>query len=1019
VRIQVLGPVRVWLDDNPVELTSAGQRATLGLLAMAAGQPLAQPDLMDSLWGDRPPASAANVIQTHVKHLRRLLEPGRPARSRSTVLPHIGDGYALRVADDDLDLLRFRRLLAGATVAQNRGDPRTAATMLAQALGEWQGTPLMDVPLLAEHPKVIALAEERRAALGRYGELMIALGEVEDALPALKEAVAAQPLDEVGQGRLIRAYGAAGRRAQAFETFHEVRRRLADELGVDPGPELVAAHASVLQDPAQSVPAQSVPSPVATTAKPHTTPAPAQLPADVPGFTGRGDELATLDKLLDDDKEQLTAVVISAVSGTAGVGKTALAVRWAHRVRAGFPDGQLYVNLRGYHAEQPMPPDEALAQFLRALGMPGQDIPLAVDERAACYRSLLDGRRMLIVLDNAASVDQVRPLLPGTASCVVLVTSRDTLSGLVARHGAHRLDLRLLPHDDALSLITRLIGDRVGAEPQAAADLIARCARLPLALRVAAELAIGRPEVPLSRLVEELEDEGRRLELLDAGGDPQTGVRAVFSWSYQQLDPEAARAFRLFGLHPGPDLEAYAAAALVGTDVARARQLLDVLARAHLVQRSPADRYTLHDLLRAYAVDLAAADDEGDRRAALSRLFDAWLAIAGTAIDTLYPAERHRRPRVPLPETPAPPLVDAPAAQAWLDAERANLVAFVVHNATHGWPSHAVRLTIALLRYLESGGHYAEATTMHAYARAAAQQIGDAAAEAHLLTNVAVVDVQQGHYEQAADLLRRAIALARECGDHAAEARALGNLGHVDQWQGRYDAAAQRLQEALALLRRTGDGAGEARALGNLGQVYRRQGRFREASEYLQGAVDMCRRIGDRVGEGYALISLGHVATRQGQPEQATAYHREALEVFRLTSERAGEALALDGLGTVTLDGGSLREAVAIFRQIGERAGEARATNSLGEVLHGTGRPVEAYDQHASALKLAVEIGDRYEQARAHAGLALAAEALGEPATAEEFRRQALTLYSEIGAPEAEDVRRLLMRLQTPRPSTR
>jgi len=999
----VLGPVRAWLDGVPVELTSAGQRATLGLLAMAAGQPLAQPELIDALWGDRPPPSAANVIQTHVKHLRRLLEPGRAARSRSAVLPHIGDGYALRVSDDNLDLLHFRRLLAEATTAQNRGDPRTAATLFAEALGQWQGAPLMDVPLLAEHPKVIALAEERRAALGRYGELMIALGEVEDALPALKEAAAAQPLDEAGQSRLIRAYGAAGLRAKAFETFHEVRRRLADELGVDPGPELVAAHSSVLRDPAEAVASRAVPA-----AKPPATPPPAQLPADVPGFTGRGDELAMLDKLLDDAGDQLTAVVISAVSGTAGVGKTALAVRWAHRVRAGFPDGQLYVNLRGYHAEQPMPPGEALAQFLRALGMPGADIPISVDERAASYRSLLDGRRMLIVLDNAASVEQVRPLLPGSASCVVLVTSRDTLSGLVARHGARRLDLNRLPHNDALSLITRLIGDRVGVDPRAAADLIARCARLPLALRVAAELAIGRPEVPLAQLVHELADEGRRLELLDAGGDPQTGVRAVFSWSYSQLPAAAARAFRLLGLHPGPDLEVYAAAALIGTDVTRARQLLESLARAHLVERTPADRFTLHDLLRAYAVELAGGDHEGDRHAALTRLFDAWLAIAGTAIDTLYPAERHRRPHIPPPETPAPPIVDPPTAQSWLDAERANLVAFVVHHATHDWPRHAVQLTITLLRYLESGGHYAEATTMHTHARRAAQQVGDAAAEAHLLTNVAVVDVQQGHYEQAADLLRRAIALARQCGDHAAEARALGNLGHVDQWQGRYDAAAQRLREALALCRRTGDGAGEARALGNLGQVYRRQGRYREASTHLRGAVRICRQVGDRVGEGYALVSLGDVAARQGHPEQATAHHREALEVFRRTSERAGEALALDGLGTATRDSGRLREAIAIFRQLGERAGEARATNSLGEVLHGAGLAAEAHDRHRSALALAVEIGEKYEQARAFAGLAFAAELMGDSAAAERGLRQALTLYTEIGAPEVADLRRLI-----------
>ena len=1006
----MLGPVRAWLGDVPVELTSAGRRAVLGLLAMAGGQPLGQAELIDALWRDGPPPSAANIIQTHVKHLRRLLEPGRASRSHSACLPRVGDGYALRVSADNLDLLRFRRLLAEATVAQQSGDPRGAAGLFAEALGQWQGAPLMDVPLLAGHPKVTALTEERHAALGRYGELMITLGAVSEALPVLEEAAAAQPLDEAGQARLIRAYAVAGRRAKAFATFHDTRRRLADELGVDPGHALSAAHAAVLRDPGDPA---AAPAPVSPRPRPAPVwPAPAQLPADVPGFTGREEELDALDLLVTDNDEQLTAVVISAVSGMAGVGKTALAVRWAHRARARFPDGQLYVNLCGYDTEQPMTPEDALAGFLRALGMSGGDIPAARDERAAAYRSLLDGRRMLVVLDNAASADQLRPLLPGTASCAVVVTSRDTLPGLVARHGAGRIVVPLLPRDQALDLITRLIGDRVRDDPAAAARLIDRCARLPLALRVAAELAIGRPEVPLKDLVAELADEGRRLELLDAGGDPQTGVRAVFSWSYRQLSPAAARAFRLLGLAPGPDVAGYAAAALLGTGVAEAGELLEVLARAHLVQRIAGDRFTLHDLLRAYAINLAAEIGDGAGNAALDRLFDATLFTATAAMDTLYPAEQHRRARIGRPASPVPPVGDGAGAQAWLDRERANLVALVGHAATHDRPAHAVRLTLTLLRYLESGGHYPEAVAMHEHALRAAEQAGDVLAQAQLLTNVAVMDVQQGRYEQADGLLRRAVELARECGDHAAQARALGNLGHVDQWQGRYDEAAERLQEALALCRLTGDHAAEARALGNLGQVYRRQGRDEQAAAYLGEAVRVCRRIGDPVGEGYALVSLGDVAARQRDSRRAVSCHRAALAIFRRTSERAGTALALDGLGAVTHDAVFLREALEIFRQLGERAGETRVTNSLGEVLTTTGQPGHGRAEHLAALSLAIETGDRYERGRAHAGLARVAEMLGDPDSAGQHWAQAWSRYAEIGAPEAEDIRSIIDRRQ-------
>ncbi len=543
---------------------------------------------------------------------------------------------------------------------------------------------------------------------------------------------------------------------------------------------------------------------------------PAQLPADVDLFTGRTQELAELDLLLtatpartgaaDAAGRGSTSVVISAVSGTAGVGKTALALRWAHRVRGEFPDGQLYMNLRGYDLDQPVSPADALARFLRALGMAGADVPPEVDERAAAYRSLLDGRRMLVVLDNAASVEQIRPLLPGTPSALVVVTSRDSLAGLVARDGARRLDLDLFPPLDAVALLGALIEERVAAEPDAAAALAGQCARLPLALRIAAELAATRPATPLAALVAELVDQQRRLELLDAGGDPRTAIRAVFSWSYQHLPAEAARAFRLLGLHPGPDLDPYAAAALIDTSVEQAQHLLDLLARAHLVQPASLGRYGMHDLLRAFATHIDTGEDsEQERRATLTRLFDHYLATAGASMYTLYPHEQHRRPRIGPPVTPTPPVTDPAAARAWLDAERVTLTAVCAHTEARGWPGHTTGLASTLFRYLEVGGHYPDAVAIHTHARHAARDSGDLAGEAHALTNLGVVCWRQDRYPQAAEHHQHALALFREIGHRAGEADALDNLGLVHRGQGHHGQAVEHHQQALTLTREIGD----------------------------------------------------------------------------------------------------------------------------------------------------------------------------------------------------------------------
>ncbi|MEV6596800.1 tetratricopeptide repeat protein [Actinoplanes sp. NPDC051346] len=969
LRIQVLGLTRAWVGGEPADLGPAGQRAVLGLLLLAEGQPVSRSALVQALWADEPPDSAVNILQTRVKHLRRHLEPRRSARQPSELIPRAGDGYRLNAPPGSVDLAEFRRLvrLAG----QEHDDRR-----LGEALLLWQHSePFADVPVLSHHPAVIALAEERRTALTRYAAAMLADGRTDRAVRLFAEAAAARPLDETGQARLIRAYQAAGRRAQAFDTYQTVRRQLAEELGVDPGPELTAAHEALLaEEPVRRTMSASTGRPVAVPPHPpeaRTAPPPAELPPDTGGFTGRQAELDELDRLVDDPGEALRIIVLS---GTAGVGKTSLAVHWGHRARDRFVDGQLYVNLRGYHPEQPVAAGDALAGLLRSLGLPADSVPADLAERSARLRSLLADRRVLLLLDNAATVEQVRPLLPGTGSCVVLVTSRDSLAGLVARQGADRLELDLLPLADAVALAGRLLRSRTDGEPDAVAALAVQCARLPLALRIAAELALMRRTAPLAALVDELSDRHRRLDLLATGSDPQTDVGVVLSWSYGHLPPATARVFRLLGLHPGPDIDGHALAALCGGEPAVTRRAVDELTRAHLIRRHDDDRFVLHDLLQAYAARLAADDDERDT--ALDRLLHYYRHTAQTAVETMYPAERHRLVAGTAPETPGPSLDTAARSLAWLNAERANLVAVAVHAERHGLPAHTTALTLVLLRYVEAGGHHDEATTLHTHALRAAEQLGDTRQQAHLETNFAVILAQQGRYPQAELRLRHAADLAAKISDPVAQARALGNLGHLHERQGRYAEAADRLDEAIILCRAAGDGTGEARALGNLGQVLLRRGLPGPAEERLRAALTINRRTGDAVGEAYALISLGHIALRQGDHDRAAELCGTALKLCRNNNEPAGEGYALDALGLARLGAGDhaaaldlLRESLVTFSRLGERAGEANAGNSLGEALAASGHVQQARAYHEAALTLAAEIGDHHQRERAVRGL--------------------------------------------------
>ena len=917
MELQVLGTVDVFGAGQRIDAGHAKQRAVLAVLVLDLNQVVPAERLIDRIWGEEPPSSVRNVLYGYVARLRSALAA---AADPAVSLSRRAGGYVLEACDDQVDLFRFRSLVSRANIS---GDDEQAAVLLRESLNLWHGEALAGLSGLWFAAMRASLAREKMAALLELNDIGLRQGRHDALASELAGQAAAYPPDERLAGQLMRALYRSGRQAEALRWFEQTRQRLADELGADPGPEMLTLHQQILRaDTSLAVPESATARTV-----------PRQLPPEVSSFTGRAAELAELDQLLAGPETghasssggdgPARAVVISALSGTAGVGKTATALRWAHHAAGLFPDGQLYVNLRGYDPGELVNPAEALAGILRSLGVPAPDIPGEADERAARYRSLLAGRQVLVVLGNARESDQVRPLLPGSPGCAVLVTSRDSLAGLVAREGARRLGLDLLPLADAVSLLRALIGGRVDADPAAAIALAQHCCRLPLALRVAAELAVTRPADSLAALASEL------------------------------------------------------------------------------------------DLLRSYARELAAAQGDADeRQTALTRLFDHYLHTASAAMDSVFPAEQHRRPRIPAPVAPTPAVIDPAAVRTWLDAEQANLIAIAAHAADHGRPSHVTLLASTLFRYLDAGGHFPEAMIIHRHACRAARDTGDRAAEATALTNLSAIDAHQGRYQQAASHLRPALRLFREAGDRAGEARALGNLGIVDFQQGRYKQASGDLQQSLVLFREAGDRTGEARALHYLGALDLQKGRYQPAADHLQRALSLYREAGDLSAEAHVMATLGDLDLRQGRYQQAADCARQALALFHDTGNRFGEAYGLGILGSADLRQGCCQQAAShhqqalvLSREIGDRSGEARALNRIGEVLVATSQPDRARSQHAGALALASKIGDKYQQARAHHGLAHTHQAASEPEQARDHLQRALALYTDLGVPDADQVR--------------
>lgn len=930
VRFSVLGPVRAWRGEQELDLGSPQQRVVLAALLLSRGRPVALGELIRAVWGEEPPAAAVSVLRTYVSRLRKVLEPGREPGRPPALLVSVGDGYAIRVPEDSLDLTVFEQRVAEAKRRHTAGELSAAGELLHTALGAWQGPALAGLPGPLAESECSWLDEQRLTALETRLDIDVTLGRHDTVVPELLSLTARHPLREQPCRLLMLALYRSGRQADALAAYGRTRDALVTELGIGPGASLkdlhdriLAADPSLLPDPSP----QPDPSAERGFPDPAEYPAarPAQLPADLPTFVGRNIELQRIRSLLPKDGSPPTTLVISAIGGMGGIGKSALAVHWAHEVADRFPDGQLYINLRGFDPTgSVMTPDEAVRVFLDALGVPPQRIPGDFDAQVALYRSMLARRRVLVLLDNARDTEQVRPLLPGSPGSLVIVTSRSRLAGLIAVEGAHPLTLDQMTPTEAFDLLAARLGtDRLAEEPRAAGEIIARCGRLPLALAIVAAHAGVRPGFPLSAIAEEVRDSHGSLDAFAGGDDITTDVRAVFSWSYKALSASAARLFRLLGLHSGPDISAPAVTALAGLPPREARGLLGELTRAHLLTEHFPGRYALHDLLRVYAAERARTEETArERDEAVERLLAWYLHTADAAYPHITP-NRRRIPLEPLPDGCRPlTFTTREEALEWCETERPNLVDAVHQAAGSGQPGIAWRLPAVLWGFFYLRSHTHEWLDTTTTGLAAARAAHDRAGEAQGLGDRSAALRHCGRLEEVIPTLHEAMAVFRELGDAVGRAATVANLGDAYLMAGHLRKAVEYTRRGLAIARATGNVWSQGIALSNLGDAYQRLGRFGEAVDCLEQSLSILRAHDNRWVEGVTLDILGTVHRRLHRYDEAIEYYHQALKSHQDIGNRWGEGHTLGNLGDAQLGAGeseaargSWLEALAILSE--------------------------------------------------------------------------------------------------------
>ncbi|MCC8244024.1 tetratricopeptide repeat protein [Saccharothrix sp. NEAU-S10] len=862
VDFSLLGGVRARVGGDDLDIGHTRRRSVLAALLLEAGRPVPAERLVDRVWGGRPPLRAKETLYGYVSKLR----------SAGIDIQRRPGGYVLET--DRVDLVEFRAL---AERARAEADDERAAELYDQALRRWRGEALdgLDSPWFAQVRD--ALRAERTAVELDRNDVAIRLGRHAALLPALRDATQADPLDERLAGQLVLALHRSGRSSEALQHYDALRRTLADELGTDPGKPLQDLYLRLLgQQASQDAPA-----------------VPRQLPAPQRWFTGRAKEIADL-------TEPSATVVITAIGGAGGIGKTALALHWAHQHVDDFPDGQLYVNLRGFDpVGDPVTPQQALRGFLEALGV--DDPPADLDAQAALYRSLVADKRMLVVLDNARDTTQVTPLLPGGARCTVLITSRLQLLGLLTAHGARSVALDVLDeHESRDFLVARLGAQRVEAEPDVTRELLVLCGGLPLALSIIAARAVTQPDLPLSALTEELKDQ--RLDALD---DLSADLRTVFACSLRVLTPAATELFGLIGLTSAPDLGLKAITALTGR--ADTRRLLRELEAAHLVQQHRVGRYRMHDLVRLYAAEVAPAHADANLKA-----FIGYFAATAHHGDMLI--EPHRPP-IPAPEGYPAPLADVTAAMDWFDAEHESLLAAQRLAGDHRWHDVAWHLAWALTNYHLRRGHAAD-------------------------------DV----------VWRLALDAADALGDRFKQVTAHKFLGMALTDFGRHDEGDHHLRQALELVE---DDYGKASAHRAMAWAMERRGDVAGALEHAQAQLERFRALGIPVRIAEALNDVGYRMARLGDYAGAEAHCREALALNEELGHVEGEAATSDSLGFIAHHHGRdadavehYRHALKLYRQLDNSYEEATVLRHFGDVLAAVGRHDEARDARQRALTL-------------------------------------------------------------------
>ncbi|GIG87734.1 AfsR/SARP family transcriptional regulator [Plantactinospora endophytica] len=946
LRYALLGPLVVASDDgHAVPLGSVKQRLLLAALLLRPNEVVGVDDLFSVLWADTPPASAAANLRGYVLGLRRRLDDdGGPSR-----LPAVTGGYLLRVEPGERDLDRFDAAASRARRALAANDPADAALELGTAVGTWRGALLADLPLPEPLVHVAAQWEERRAlAEEDYADALLATGAPDAALPRLRALLDRHPLRQRAWGQLMVALHQTGDVAGAIEAFQRARRMLAEQTGLDPAPALRKIHAEILRHGEISRRGQAPasiglpgPTPVATAGDrsasgsemavhpgtPGRTamsrhgqgggPAvlvPRQLPPETAEFVGRSAQLRRLSELADNPGR--TGVVISMITGAGGVGKTALALHWAHAVAYRFVDGQLYLNLRGFGPSgSVMSPNEAVRGFLEAFGVPATRIPVSLEAQVGLYRSLLASRRVLVVLDNALDAEQVRPLLPGVPGSVVVITSRNRLSELVVVEGAHPLPTAVPPRAEARQLLAQRLGDeRTDAEPDAVDEVIERCGGLPLALAIVAARGVAAPRLPLAHLAAELRDSRAVLDMV-TGDDRTRDLRAVLSWSYQAQPAPVARLFRLLGLHFGVDVGVEAVASLVGLPVGEVRRALAELASANLVDEHRPGRYTLHDLMRAYAAELVTkTETQEERRAALRRLFDHYLFSSRLADQQIAPQIDHRlEPQVPGVTTVASP--DHERAVTWFNTEHQALLAANERAADLGMPELVAPLTSTLESYLHMSGRLQDWVTIREFALRTTRSLGDLAGQAAAHLGLGRAHSKLGRFADAESQLREALHLYRTVGNPSALAYTHLALSHTLERGGRIPEALEHAHSALDRFVAEAHRAGTARALNAAGWCHALLDEYRRALPLCEQALVLYQELHLILGEANTWDSLGYIHHHLGDTTRAVHCYQQALGLSRRADSRFYEAETLFRLGDAYQSDGRLADAHDAWRQ--------------------------------------------------------------------------------------------------------